>query len=62
MNKGKVRDNIRVQQKREVMDKILWLYKKDRKSKFGKKLNKKSRKELDRVLRRICNAVKKINW
>lgn len=53
MNKGKVRDGIRCQQKREVMDKILWLRKKNKKSEFGKKLMKKSRKELERILRRM---------
>lgn len=53
MNKGKVRDNIRVQQKKEVMNKILWIKKKSKKSEYAKKLNKKSGRELERVLRRL---------
>ncbi len=53
MNKGKVRDNERVQQKREVMNKILFLKHKTKDSEYGRKLNRKSRKELEKILRRI---------
>jgi Skp family chaperone for outer membrane proteins len=53
MNKGKVRDNERVIQKREVLNKILILTKKSKQSEYYKKLNKKSRKELQIILKRL---------
>lgn len=53
MNKGKVRDNERVAQKREVLDKILVIKYIKKYTPYYYKLMKKSRKELDRIWEKI---------